>query len=67
MSKAKRKPKAPKPGSKLPKRVYTWENDDGDLLAFPDVTFADDGDVIGTYDLVEVSRVVIKTALEPVK
>jgi len=67
MSKAKREPKAPKAGSTLLKRVYIWENEDGDLFAFPDVTFADDGDVIGTYDLVEVSRVVIKTALEPVK
>ena len=63
---AKREPKAPKPGSTLLKRVYIWEKDP-DLIAYPDTSSMENGDVIGTYNLVEISRAVVKATLEPVK
>jgi len=65
MSKAK--PNA-KPGSTLPKRVYILE-DDSDLIPYTDTEHMEDGDLIGTYELVEVSRVVVTVTrtIEPVK
>ncbi|MBU1008434.1 hypothetical protein KKA53_05150, partial [Candidatus Dependentiae bacterium] len=57
-----------KPGSTLPKRVYILE-DDSDLIPYTDTDtkYMEDGDLIGTYELVEVSRVVVTRTMEPVK
>lgn len=66
----KKKPKPePKPGSTLPTRVYLWEGDAG-RTAYDVVEEYDgfsDGYIVGTYELVTVSRFSLKPELVPLK
>ena len=65
MSKAKSK-KKPKSGSKLPKRIYVWD-EGGANLYYDDVDGFGNGTVLDVYERVGAVKLVVETKVEPVE